>query len=63
MAKYVIRAPFLSGCESRPATVAPAMEAGRLPDAQLIFPKVEMRLDAAPKSDFIDIQFMDPHPV
>ena len=33
-------------------------EAGRLPDVQLIFPNVEMRLDAAAKSGFINIHLL-----
>ena len=33
-------------------------EAGRLPDVQLIFPNIEMRLDAAAKSGFINIHLL-----
>ena len=33
-------------------------EAGRLPDVELIFPNIEMRLDAAAKSGFINIHLL-----
>ena len=33
-------------------------EAGRLPDVQLIFPNVEMRLDAAAKTGFVNIHLL-----